>query len=304
MAAHLGLDCTTLANLWKVVRQDGTIMGFTDHDKDITYNDGIITVTYHAATGFTPSATETGSDLGVDNLEVTAFLDSSAVTEADLRAGLYNYATIEIRTVNWADLTMGELKVRKGTLGQVTIVNGQFQAEIRGQAFNLTTALGQTFGPICRAEFGDNRCKVDTTLLQQNGSVITSADQQHCVPASGLLMVGTATPTAAAPVGWFNDGVLTWTSGLNNGFSMEVINWDGTTLMLFEPMPYIIQPGDTFTIVPGCNKGTDCSGKWIGVKLQDGTTTGSNGNIINKRSEDFIPGTDATLIYPTSQGNV
>lgn len=302
MKAHLGLDCTTLSNLWKVKRQDGTIMGFTDHDVNITYNDGINTVTYEAATGFTPTATESASDLGVDNLEVSAFLDSAAITEADLQNGLYNFAAIEIRTVNWADLTMSDVKVRKGTLGQVTVQNGTFNAEIRGLAYLLGTTIGSTFGPVCRAEFGDTKCKVDITTLQQSGSVNTSADQQHLVPASGLLMVGTGTPTNPAPSGWFNDGVITFTSGANNGFNMEVTNFDGTILTLFEPLPFPMAHGDTFTIEPGCNKGTDCSAKWQGVTLQDSTVTSTSGNIKNKRSEDFIPGQDSILQYPDANG--
>lgn len=301
LASHFGQDTTTIATLWKVKRQDGTLMGFTDHDQDITYNDGTNNVTYFAATGFTPSATESAADLGVDNLEVTAFLDSSAITEADIRAGLYNFADIEIRMVNWADLSMGEMKVRAGTLGQVVTQNGQFNAEIRGRAFSLTVAIGETFGQICRAELGDALCKVDLSFMIQNGTVNTAADSQHFNPSTGLKMIGTSTPTLAAPSGWFNDGVLTWTSGLNNTFKMEVSTWDGTTIGLFEPMPYTIQPGDTFTIEPGCNKGTDCNSKFIGVKLQDGSTTDSSGNIINKRSEDFIPGQDSILQYPDAK---
>ncbi len=121
LANHLGQPVTTVASLWKVKRTDSVIIGFTDHDQDIVYDsgDGDGVITYHAATGFTPSAQETGSQLGTDNLEVTSFLEVGAIVDADLRAGLYNFAVIEIRLVNYADLTMGELKLRKGTVGHV-----------------------------------------------------------------------------------------------------------------------------------------------------------------------------------------
>jgi uncharacterized phage protein (TIGR02218 family) len=131
LAAHLGLSCTTVCVLWKVKRADGTILGFTNHDVDVTYNDGADTVDYEALTGYTPSAVESGSDLGTDNLQVTAFLDAEAITEADLRAGLYNYADIQMRLVNYVDLTMGDLKIRKGTLGQVKLQNGEFISAMR-----------------------------------------------------------------------------------------------------------------------------------------------------------------------------
>ena len=43
---HLDSGATTLAWCWKVERRDGTILGFTDHDLDLSF-DG---VTFAAAT--------------------------------------------------------------------------------------------------------------------------------------------------------------------------------------------------------------------------------------------------------------
>lgn len=278
LLAHLAGETTTLATLWKVKRQDGTLLGFTTHDVDIVYDDGLGDgdVTYMASTGLQPSATETATDLGVDNLQVAAFLDSDAITEADIRAGFYDYATIQICIVNYADLTMGDLKIRKGTLGQIKVQNGQFSAEIRGLSFYFGTVIGKTFGPPCRADLGDADCTVDLSPLRQTGSVDTFSDAREFVPASGL---------SPADPGYFTDGVLTWTSGANNGALIEVSDWDGTTVTLFESMPFPIAHGDTFTIEPGCNKTIgDCFGKF--------------NNIANFRGEPYIPGTDAILEYP------
>lgn len=278
LLAHLAGETTTLATLWKVKRQDGTIFGFTTLDVDISYDagDGDGAIVYQASTGFTPSATETGADLGTDNLQIAAFLDSDAITEVDIRAGLYDYATIAIYIVNYADLTMGDLKVRKGTLGQVKVQNGQFSAEIRGLSFYFGTAIGTTFGPTCRADLGDALCTVDIAALRQTGSVDTATDKRVFVPAAGL---------SPADPGYFDGGVLTWTSGANDGFSMEVGTWDGTTVTLFESMPFAIAPGDAFTIEPGCKKTVaDCFGKF--------------NNIVNMQAEPYLPGTMAILDYP------
>ena len=37
LAAHLAGEVTTLATLWKVTWQNGTVLAFTDHDEDIEY---------------------------------------------------------------------------------------------------------------------------------------------------------------------------------------------------------------------------------------------------------------------------
>lgn len=283
---HLGLDCTTLATLWKVKRTDGVILGFTNFDQDLVFDlgDGDGAITYAAATGMTPSATETASDLGTDNLEITAFLDSSAIEVQDVRAGLYDFATIDVMLVNFNDLTMGCLKLRAGTLGQVKMINGLFTAEIRGLSFFFSTVLVTTFGPICRADLGDAQCTVDLGPLTQSGVVSVVTDRRTFDPLAQL-----SPPVAlTGAAGYFDGGVLTWTSGDNNTYKMEVGTWDGTAVELFESMPFDIQVGDTFTIEPGCNKlpGTtgDCNAKFS--------------NIINFQGEPFIPGQDSILQYP------
>lgn len=278
LRTHLSGEYTTAAILWKVKRQDGVIFGFTQHDQNISYDygDGDGAVVFYAATGFTPSARETAADLSTDNLQVTAFLDSSAITESDLRARKYDFATIDIRLVNWADLTMGDMKLRKGTLGQVKIMGGMFTAEIRGLSFHFGIVIGETFGPSCRADLGDGRCTVNMAALSQNGTVSTVTDRRAFTPVAGLSPAGS---------GYFSDGILTWTSGANNGATMEVAEWDGTTFTLFESMAFTISPGDTFAVEPGCKHTIqDCFSKF--------------NNVVNFQGENKLPGIDAIMLYP------
>lgn len=256
--------------------------------------DGTSVVQYEPAQGFTPSAIEGNSNLSTDNLEVTSFLEVGAITDTDLRSGLYDACQIEIRLVNYTDLTQGDLKLRAGTVGNVVVKNGYGQFEIRGLIYRTAIAIGKLFGPTCRAELGDSDCGIDLTLWQQNGTVNTVADRRTFNPSSGLLMRGSGTPSSPAPGGWFNAGLLTWTSGANLGFSMEISNWNGATILLFESMPFDIEPSDTFVIFPGCNllagATGDCFNKF--------------NNIINFRGEPFIPGMDQLVIYPNADGSV
>jgi uncharacterized phage protein (TIGR02218 family) len=95
-------------------------------------------------------------------------------------------------------------------------------------------------------------------------------------------MVGSATPAAAAPAGWFDDGIITFTSGVLNGQTHELKTWDGTTLTLYLPLPTAPAAADTFSIEPGCNHTVyDCNNKY--------------NNIVNMRAEVSIPGMDSLL---------
>ncbi len=296
LLAHLGQDTTTLAMLWKVARTDGVIMGFTDHDTPIRFTDSESTtpVVYEPQSGGTSTATDTSSDMSTSNSELTSFLESDAITEGDIFAGRYDFAVIEVRLVNWADLTQGALLWKRATMGQVKMKNGLFQTELRGLEFYFSTMIGETYGPTCRADLGDSRCTIDLSLWIQSGSVNTVSGtypKRTFVPNTALVMRGSGTPTTPAPSAWFNGGVLTLLTGANAGFNIEVGAWDGTTISTFEDLPYAVQSGDRFTIEPGCKKDvTTCFAKF--------------NNVPNFRGEPQIPGMDAVLIYPNADGSV
>jgi uncharacterized phage protein (TIGR02218 family) len=305
LQTHFGLSATTLAVLWKVTRLDGTVLGFTSFDQNITYN----AVTYLASSGFLPSANQTSADFSVDNLEVTGFLDNVIIKESDIRNGVYDYAVVEQRIVNWADLTMGDVILRKGIIGNIKMINGLFVAEVRGLIQYLSTACGSIYGPLCRAELFSTPsntvdpgthypCYVKQADYQQSGSVNTVTDGRTFAPNAGLLQVGSSTPAAAAPSGWFNDGEVTFTSGVLNGQSFEIETWDGTTLVLLFSMPSQPAHNDTFTIVPGCDKTPTATGclKFKGYDTNQNIVAATN--ILNFRGESFIPGMDAALNYP------
>jgi len=481
MQAHLAGNPTTLAYILSVKRRDGMILGFTTHDEDLTYDagDGDGAITYTARSGSSNTAMSSKSDLSVDNLEVTCLLDSDAITEEDLRAHLFDDATITIRLVNWADLTMGHITLRKGSFGAVKVAGGVGNIELRGLTQKLTTKLGSTYGPICRAELGsgttqskivarptvllngwganghvgqyengidenhayfgldggttlpyDNAanavdsdpttyassvvqhthryagcvwsfaaiagssnprtlnvlsgvgtffgaiantrsasiwytlnggaswqmlydsaarnpqvdsiplpagqdlslvqvlafndshddmahyvgdifvsepaivtagarvdskskwlCNVDLSTYRQEVALSVVVDEFTITinfPSPRLLMVGTGTPTTGAPDGWFDGGVLTFTSGVLAGQSFEVKRFLGgldQTIKFYLPLEILPSPGDTFSIDPGCNHTIfDCQNKFT--------------NIVNFRGEPFMPGEDKILDYP------
>ena len=125
LAAHLATGATTLAWCWRLTRRDGVVQGFTDHDRALTF-DG---TTFEAAAGFTASEIKDQIGLSVDNLEVSGALTSDHLDEADLSAGLYDDARVEIFRVNWADSAQRVL-MRSGSLGEVRRSGSAFAAEV------------------------------------------------------------------------------------------------------------------------------------------------------------------------------
>lgn len=93
---------------------------------------------------------------------------------------------------------------------------------------------------------------------------------------------GSGLATPLGNTGFFDGGVVTFTSGDNIGLAMEVKTYVPGQVTLALPMPYTIRAGDGFTIRAGCDKQiTICKTRFK--------------NIYNMRAEPYIPGQDRLM---------
>lgn len=245
LAAHVASGETTLCWCWRLIRRDGERQGFTDHDRDIVF-DGTV---FEAAAGMTASEIRDSVGLSVDNLEVSSAMTSDRLAEADLAAGIYDNAAVEIFRVNWAAPEQRVL-MRSGNLGEVKRSGLAFTAEVRGIAHNLQETKGRLFQYGCDADLGDARCgfDLDDPAFTGSGTLAEIASPRRFT-ASGL---------ATFAHGWFTHGLLTFTSGAASGQSVEVkshANVGGVvTIELWSAARLPLTPGQTFTAWAGCDK--------------------------------------------------
>lgn len=157
-SAHISGEATTLCWVWKLTRTDGLVVGFTDHDQNLSI-DGTV---YQAASGFSPADIDSRLGFALDNSSVLGLLSSGVITDTDIRAGKYDSAVVEISRVNWMSPDENGL-IWSGKLGDITTKDGHFEAELVGQAAVLERATGRVFARGCDASFGDARCGLDTS---------------------------------------------------------------------------------------------------------------------------------------------
>jgi hypothetical protein len=91
-----------------------------------------------------------------------------------------------------------------------------------------------------------------------------------------------------APDGWFTYGTVTFTSGLNAGAEREIASYTSNTVTLFEKAPFTVSPGDTLTIVTGCDKTLRNCFRY--------------NNVINFQGEPYIPTPDKFASTPIDAG--
>ena len=280
MLAHLQGGATTLARCWRVVRRDGVVMGFTDHDRDLAF-EGVV---FRAGTGLEASALEQGTGLSVDNAQALGALSDLGLEEADIRAGRYDGAEVVIWLVNWRDPGQRLVQFR-GSIGEIRRSGGVFEAELRGLSEMLNQPRGRAYHRACSAVLGDAACGVD--LDAPGYSVSLSAPG---APEGAVFLFEGLEDFAE---GWFARGMLRVESGAASGLG-EVIRSDRFAgglrrLELWRALPVPVASGDLLRLQAGCDKRVEtCQLKFH--------------NFLNYRGFPHIPGEDWALSYPVSGG--
>jgi uncharacterized phage protein (TIGR02218 family) len=100
---------------------------------------------------------------------------------------------------------------------------------------------------------------------------------------SSISGVYTFTDTSRSEAsGYFAYGTVTFTSGANQNIAREIKRFDAKTFTSFQPWPYPIAVGDSYSAVAGCDKTL-------------ASCIGTFNNAVNFRGEPHVPGTDAML---------
>jgi uncharacterized phage protein (TIGR02218 family) len=278
LQAHLDNGTTTIAWCWKIIRRDGVVLGFTNHDRNLVFGG----TTYEASTGMLGTEIESSLGMSVDNVNVMGAVDSLRITEADINRGFYSDAVVEIYIANWADLSQFHL-MKTGTIGEVKRGQLLFEAEVRGLATDLQQTQGRLFAYGCSAVLGDIKCgKVLTGPTYTSTATILTSDGVSTMIVSGL---------SSYASGWFSRGRATFTSGLNLNVQREIkshiISEGVIRLDLWEPPPFPLVATDTMSVRAGCDKSFKmCKAKFA--------------NQLNYRGFPHIPGPTVVLVYANS----
>jgi uncharacterized phage protein (TIGR02218 family) len=287
LRAHLEGGVTTIARAWAVVRRDGRIFGFTDHDRDLAFEG----ITFRADTGMSARALAQSTGLAVDNTEGFGALSDAGLREADIRAGRFDGASVRIWQVNWADVAERAL-IFRGSIGEVgrDLVgeNGAFRAELRGLAEALAEPQGLVFQRTCSAVLGDGRCRFDLRLPgffdERAVDRVEDARAFHWAAFGGF------------DDRWFEKGRVEVLTGAGAGLVGVVKNdrlsaGGARRIELWQGLGAEIAPGDLLRLEPGCDK-------------REETCRLKFDNFLNFRGFPHLPGEDWLAVFPARlQGN-
>jgi uncharacterized phage protein (TIGR02218 family) len=278
LISHMKTGATTTCRAWSVTRKDGQKYGFTDHDRDLTF-DGL---TFKASTGMTAGAVQQTLGLAVDNSEVVGALSDVAISDADVASGRFDGAAVVAYLVNWSSVDQRSIRFR-GSFGEIRRSEGKFTAELRGLTDVLNQFNGRVYQPTCAAMLGDTECRFDLTqpkfqvetIIKQMGS-----SGEYFIPSQiGL------------PDRWFERGRIVITSGFGRGivglvkFDQEVRG--NRRIELWGDFDVLPSLGDSVRLDAGCDR-------------MAGTCRSKFNNFLNFRGFPHIPSSDWMTSYPVA----
>jgi uncharacterized phage protein (TIGR02218 family) len=235
---------TTVAIRCRLIRReidglDDLTVGFSTLDRAFTYDD----VFYSPLQGVRPSETRARSDMSVDNAEVQLVFDADAVSEADVEAGLWDFATFEIEQFNYSDLTVAPEVLFRGDIGRVRWGGSLGTIELFDIIERFNRQVGKRITAACDVKrFGDARCGKDLTAFTHS-STVTAVGSRYQITVSGF----------AQAAGYFDRGTVLFTSGDNTGLEYDVAeHTTGGVLTLALDTGFPVAVGDGVTAIRGC----------------------------------------------------
>jgi uncharacterized phage protein (TIGR02218 family) len=273
-AARLAADGTTLCACWRFTRRDGTVFGATDHDRAITFGG----VAYEPASGLKGATFESSAGLAPGRAAAEGAISSEFIREADLDAGLWDGARVDVWRVDWLT-PQHRVRIWSGRLSEVVRQGARFSAELVSLKADLERPVGRVYSRTCDADVGDARCGVDLDdpAFRGEGAAIEPLGAER-VRVSGL---------AGFDDGWFAGGALAWTTGANAGAVARVVRHAGDEIELAAAQRFAVEAGNAFIVTAGCDKTFgSCGAKFS--------------NRDNFRGFPHMPGPDAVLAGPAS----
>lgn len=249
---------------YTVISVGGTVARWIDADFDQTLPDGRAFV---RGPQFKRGQIRQAVGLAVDNLSFSIYptykgaavqFGAQTLLQA-ARRGTLRGATFQLERLVFdaAGAYQGRWVEFPGTLSVESTAGGVIKAKVLSELNLLSTPMPPDVyqGP-CKNTVFDTQCGLSRAAWAVSGAVsaVATGDAAYSqFTASGF----------GQAAGYFDQGVVQFTSGANAGERRTVKSFAGGVFRFALPWPQAIQAGDTLQAVPGCNRSMAmCSGKF------------------------------------------
>ncbi len=255
-----------MADLFTLTLTSGTVLRYTAADVDIAVGGN----TYSAHGPLIKRGrvrVVRGLEVDTLDLRVMAAFDNAAhaidgvpFVEAALKGAL-DGATVRLERAflsSWALPPVGTVVLFSGRVSDVSGSRTEVRVTVKSDLELLNIKQPRNlYQASCLHTVYDTGCGVNKAARTVTGNVTANNGTGQWLQSDRTEM------TNAMSGGWFDQGVITFTSGPNAGLKRTVKSYGAGQFMFALPLPNVPQVGDTFSVFPGCDKtqGT-CSAKF------------------------------------------
>ena len=268
-----GSDEFLMADLFRITLSNGQILRHTNADMPVVW-DGQTYEAHKLIIKRGATRVAVGLDVDSNTLEIAAEpdyrLEGLQWSEAAL-GGALDGARVVIERIFFSDWAtpVGTVVIFSGRVSDVSGSRSAVKVDVKSDIELLNVSSPRNiYQAGCMRTLYDGGCKVNREKFTVNGRV--TADS-----TTGTELACNLTQAD----GWFNQGVIKFTSGRNAGLSRTVKEHKGGRLSFALRLPFPPQSGDVFKIYPGCDKRQETCGKKFD-------------NIVHFRGFPYIPAAD------------
>lgn len=268
-----GSDEFLMADLFRITLSNGQILWHTNADMPVVW-DGQTYEAHKLIIKRGATRVAVGLDVDSNTLEIAAEpdyrLEGLQWSEAAL-GGALDGARVVIERIFFSDWAtpVGAVVIFSGRVSDVSGSRSAVKVDVKSDIELLNVSSPRNiYQAGCMRTLYDGGCKVNREKFTVNGRVTANS-------TTGTELACNLTQAD----GWFNQGVIKFTSGRNAGLSRTVKEHKNGRLSFALRLPFPPQSGDVFKIYPGCDKRQETCGRKFN-------------NIVHFRGFPYIPAAD------------
>lgn len=239
-----------VADLFTITLMNGTVLRWTTSNAPLTVSGN----TFAVGPPIERDKAKWSMGLNVDQMGITILDDGSATIngQALVKAAwqnLFDFAKVEIDRFisdSWTDTAVGSVSWFVGYVGEISLTGKQIKLTVESPLAQLKAAFPRTYVlPSCANTFCDAVCTLSAASFTSAGTVGSGATASSfpLTLSGGNLADGS-----------FQQGSVTFTSGVNNGQVRSVKSYVGGVITLVYPLYQIPASGDGVSALQGCLK--------------------------------------------------
>lgn len=246
---------TSIATCVKLTRTDGVIVGYTTHDRPLTF-DG---TTYDPDNGIIPTKFEEVLGADPDDMDLVGAFEDDQMKD-DVISGKYDNAELIIYKVDWMRISDPRRRIirHKGNLGTYTRRENRFTIQYRGITDKLNRKKGRSYDKLCPFRLFDGNCRVNRDAHSFTARVSNpqgkSTFLMNIDDPDGVLPERYQSLASRGLDGYFTQGTLIFTSGRNAGVKRDIKKGTQNVIELFEEAPFDVEHNDQVILRAGCRK--------------------------------------------------